>query len=1093
MRPPFAAICLSIVCIHAVLHAQADPSTKVPGPTLVPTTLRCDYRVAPLGIDSPQPRLDWILSTNNPPTRGLIQSAYQILVASSPELLSKDQGDIWDTGKLASNQMSQIDYGGKSLLPAQSVWWKVRVWDQADKASSWSEASHWTMGLLTEADWKGAKWIGDVFPSPSTSLGYHAAIAKRADEVKWVQVDLGKSQPLASVRLYPAHNARKSGFGFPFQFTIEASNDPDFKTSTPIIDQATVVNGPGDNLVPFDCPLATTARYVRVTTHKLPEERPGEFCFALRQIEVISGGKNIAGNVTVTAQDSVEAYGWNKASLTDGFVSAVTTDRNAGPVPTPNGTTRLQRKFGVKPGLERALIFVCGLGQQEIYLDGRKVGDDLFEPGYTDYRKTCFYETYDITDQLKQGAFHQIEVLLGNGFYNVAPAPGRYTKFTHSFGPRKAIALLRFEYADGSSDEVVTDESWKTAPGATTFANVYAGEDDDARLDAAAATTWAPAIVLPPPAGRLSGTSNAAPPVRADETFKPVAVKEIKPGLSVYDFGQNATMVPSLVASGPAGSIVRMMPSEIVNADGTINRVTCTQDGVRPAWWQYTLAGTGEESFFPKFFWHGYRYLQVEVIPVTPGGELPVVKSLESRAVHSSSPLAGEFSCSNSLFNQIYSLVRWAQHNNMGSVLSDCPHRERLGWLEEDHLNGPALRYDFDMNALYNKIEHDMADDQETGGLVPDFVPEYTRLSGAFRDSSEWGSSIILVPWQQYQFAGDRQLLSQYYEPMKRYLNFLKNKAHDNIIGGGLGDWYDLGPKTPGKAQLTPIENTDTCFYFYDAKVFSEIARILGKNDDAKEYSELANDIRTSFNQKFFKADTGQYSTGSEGSNAVPYVIGIVEPEHRESVLNGIVEDLKKNGNSFTTGEVTYRYLLRGLADAGRSALVFDINNQSEKPGYGMQIKLGCTSLAERWDAKPTTWSSLDHFMSGQIVEWLYHDLAGIQADESAPAFQKIIIKPAIVGDISWVKSSYDSIQGRIVSEWKRDGQSLSLHVSIPVNTTATVSIPAQDAGTVTETGKPASQADGVKFIKMDDSRVVYAVGSGDYTFASSLPINTGK
>jgi hypothetical protein len=285
------------------------------------------------------------------------------------------------------------------------------------------------------------------------------------------------------------------------------------------------------------------------------------------------------------------------------------------------------------------------------------------------------------------------------------------------------------------------------------------------------------------------------------------------------------------------------------------------------------------------------------------------------------------------------------------------------------------------MNALFTKIERDMSDDQTADGLVPDFVPEYTRLGGAFRDSSEWGSSVILVPWQQYEFTGDKQLLSQYYEPMKRYFDYLKSKTRDNILGGGLGDWYDIGPKNPGKSQLTPIENTDSCFYYEDAVVLSKIAKILGKDDDATQFAGEADAIRSAFNAKFFNPDTGQYSTGSQGSNAVPYVMNIVEPEHRDSVINGIVDDLKKHGNSFTTGEVTYRYLLRALADAGRSDLVFAINNQSEKPGYGMQIAKGCTSLTERWDAAPTVWSSQDHFMSGQIVEWFYHDLAGIQRD----------------------------------------------------------------------------------------------------------------
>ena len=297
--------------------------------------------------------------------------------------------------------------------------------------------------------------------------------------------------------------------------------------------------------------------------------------------------------------------------LTDGLWRANSSPADSPPTSTPNGTTRLRRDLEIKPGLKRALIFVCGLGQQEVSLDGHKVGNDLFEPGYTDYRKTCFIQPYDITNQLEQNSTHQVELLLGNGFYNIPAAPGRYTKFTASFGPRKCIAIVRLEYRNGNIDQIVTDENWKTAPGATTFGNMYAGEDYDAGLEASNRNAWTPATVLPAPGGKLAGTSNAPPPVRVDEVFKPVAVRHLRPGVSVYDFGQNATMVPRLVAIGPAGSSVRMIPSEVLKPDGSVDRQTCTQDGVRPAWWQYTLAGTGDESFLPKFFWHGARYLQV--------------------------------------------------------------------------------------------------------------------------------------------------------------------------------------------------------------------------------------------------------------------------------------------------------------------------------------------------------------------------------------------------------------------------------------------------------------------------------------------------
>ncbi len=1087
MKPSLLLLLTALqVLTLGMTDVSAEPGKTSSSQLAAPTRLRCDYRSDPLGIDSTAPRLDWIVSATAPSSRAVTQSAYQILVASAPDLLAADAGDLWDSGKVTSNETNQISYGGKPLVSAQNVVWKVRVWDGKDQASPWSEPAHWTMGLLTDADWKGAKWIGSPF---AASLGFHAAIGRKANEVKWVQIDLGESRLLSAIRLHPVRHADKDGFGFPVRFTVETSNDPEFRSATVVVNHATDLPNPGLKAVAIDGLKGASARYVRVTARAMPEERKGEFCFALRQIEVMSEGKNAALGCPVSAQDSVEKFGWGKAGLTDGVWESSRADVPAALAFTPNGTTRLRRDISIKPGLKRAVLFVCGLGQQEIDLDGAKVGIDLLEPGYSDYVKTCFYSTHDVTAQLRPGASHRLEILLGNGFYNVQAAPGRYTKFTRSFGPRQGIALVRLEYENGEVDQVVTDENWTMAPGATTFANVYAGEDEDARLSLKdTGPEWRPVTLLPVPGGTLLGVSKAAPPVRVDETFKPVSIRELKPGVSIYDFGQNATMMPRLLATGPAGSIVRMIPSEVLKPDGSVDRQTCTQDGVRPAWWQLTLAGRGDESWFPKFFCHGARYLQVELVPATPGGESPVVKSLESCAVHSSSADVGEFSCSSELFNQTFRLVRWAQQNNMGTILTDCPHRERLGWLEEEHLNGPSLRYDFDLNALFTKAMRDMADGQLSDGLVPNFVPEYTRLGGAFRDSTAWGSSFILVAWQQYEFSGDIRLLSDYYEPMKRYFGHLQSKAKDNIIREGLGDWFDIGPKAPWLPQLTPIANTDTCFYFYDAQIMGRIATILGKDGDARQFAALAEDIRRSFNQKFFRSDKGWYSTGSQASNCIPCAMGMVDPENRAAVFQAILEDLAKHQNSFTTGEVAYRYLLRALADGGRSDLVFTMNNQSDKPGYGMQIKKGCTSLTERWDGGTTGWSSQDHFMSGQIVEWFYHDLVGIQRDDSVPAFKKIVIKPAIVGDLTWAKGSYDSIQGKIASEWKREGQRLTLHVTIPANTTATIYVPSRDVASVNESGLPATQAVGVKSMGMEGTCAVFAVGSGDYTFGSILP-----
>jgi hypothetical protein len=756
----------------------------------------------------------------------------------------------------------------------------------------------------------------------------------------------------------------------------------------------------------------------------------------------------------------------------------------------------LRREFVVKPGLQRALVNVCGLGEYVMRLNGKKVGDDFLSPGWTKYDKTCLYDTRDITADLKAGK-NAVGLELGNGMYNVLGG-GRFTKFKGSFGPQKAIAQIRLEYADGRVEIFGTDESWRVAPGPITFSSIYGGEDFDARLaqknwnqPGFDDSKWFPAIVVNGPGGELRGLSCAAPPMNFFETHKPVASWTLTNGDIVFDLGQNAAHVPQITVTGSAGGSVRLIPSELTNTDGAANQGSMGGGRRGTIWCEFTKATDGVETWSPEFFYVGCRYVQVHCTPATTDGALPKIQSLAGVVVHSASEPVGEFACSNDLFNRIRTLVRWAQMNNMVSLMTDCPHRERLGWLEEDHLNGPALRYEFDLAQLFTKTLNDIADSQLTNGLVPTTAPEYTifrdktdadHLRNNFGDSPEWSSTFILVPWQQYEFDGDPHLFRAHYDAMKNYLNYLGSRADNCIVNYGLGDWYDIGPKPPGVSQLTPVALTATAFYFQDAEIMARAAAMLGKNDDAREFSELAEKIRAAFNEKFFNATDGTYATDSQCANAIPLVMGICEPTNRAAVLNSIVEDVRARGNALTAGDVGYRYLLRALADGGRSDVIFDINNQSDKPGYGMQLAKGKTSLTEAWNGG----ASQDHFMLGQIQEWFYHDLAGIQNAPGSAGFKQIVIAPQPVGDVKWTRASFDSVRGKIVSEWQRDGDKFTLKVTIPANTTATVFVPAQSADAVTEGGQPAAHSRGVNFLRMENGCAVFETGSGGYNFQTA-------
>ena len=906
--------------------------------TIAPVGLKCGYAINPLGVDESNPRLLWQLESNN---RGARQTAYQILVATSRATLNKDKGDLWDSGKVSSEESLNLAYAGKALASSQQVFWKVRAWDEGGKAGSWSEPATFTMGVLNDAEWQ-AKWIG--------------------------------------------------------------------------------------------------------------------------------------------AADT------NLQSLL------------------------LRREITVKPGLKRALAHVCGLGQYELSVNGRKSGEDLLSPGWSKYDKTCLYDSHDLTSLLKPGA-NALGLTLGNGMYRVTG--GRYVKFKGSFGPLKAIAQVRLEYADGSVEIIGTDAEWRVIPSPLTFTCVYGGEDFDARKNPSGwdkpgfdGTNTTNATEMSGPGGALRGLSCAAPPLRAIETILPVSRKPLTNGVEVFDLGQNAPIMPRITVKGPDGSVVRITPAELLNTNGSVDRHSA---GGGKSYWQYTLSGTGvspvrsethgrdarattsaqadgEESWFPKFHYQGCRYLQVECLPAVTNGELPVVKGLAGVVVHTASEPVGEFACSNELFNRTRTLIRWAQRANLMSVISDCPHRERLGWLEQYHLNGPSLRYEFDLAQEFTKGMNDMKDSQLASGMVPSTAPEYTIFgkgpnddSSAFRNSPEWGSAMLLVPWQQYEFTGDTELLRRYYDEMKRYVAYLDTKASFNIVSFGLGDWYDLGPKPPGVAQLTPKELTATAFYYYDTWILAQTAKLLGKDAEAKQFAGKADEICAAFNAKFFNRTNGTYATGSQCANAIPLVMGLCEEKNRAAILDALVRDVQSRGN--TAGDVGYRYLLRALADGGRSDVIFAMNNQSDKPGYGYQLKMGATSLTEAWDARRA--ASQNHFMLGQIMEWFYGDLAGIAPDPDGPGFKRIIVRPQPVGDVTWAKASYNSVRGKVESSWKREGKKFTLNVTVPANATATVYLPAKSAEKVRESGRMASGQTGVRFLRTEGDRVLFEVGSGKYEFAS--------
>ncbi len=452
--------------------------------------------------------------------------------------------------------------------------------------------------------------------------------------------------------------------------------------------------------------------------------------------------------------------------------------------------------------------------------------------------------------------------------------------------------------------------------------------------------------------------------------------------------------------------------------------------------------------------------------------------------VHSSAEPGGSFSCSFELFNRIHHIIRAAIESNMQSILTDCPHREKLGWLEESYLMGPSLMFDFNVPALYAKIAHDMTQAQLANGLVPDTSPEYPVFYDGYRDSPEWGSACILASWQAYRRYGSARILRDNYQTFERYVAYLGSRAQGDIVNHGLGDWCDLGPKAPGRAQLTPKAVTATCTYYRDLVTLSRISTVLGKKMEARKYAAEAREVKKAFNEKFFHADTDNYATGSQTSDAMPLELGMAPASAQAGLLKNIIRNIRSHGNEMTTGEVGHPYLLRVLADAGRSDVIFAMHSRTNAPGYGYILSQGATTLTEGWKAERSL--SQNHFMLGHIEDWFYRDLAGIRQAAGSVGYEKIVIMPHPVGNITWCKAGYKSVRGEIRSDWSISHGRFHLDVILPANTTDQIYVPAKNAEGVTESGRPAKDAPGVRFLHMQDRYAVYQVGSGTYRFVAA-------
>ncbi|MEP6724487.1 MAG: family 78 glycoside hydrolase catalytic domain [Bacteroidota bacterium] len=882
--------------------------------------LSCEYTVNPLGIDIPMPRLSWNISSVG---RNEWQAAYEIIISDNLRDIGRMNGNMWQTGKVQSNQNIHVVYGGIKLHPFTKYFWRVRVYDKKNAVSDWSVSATFETAALDKADWQ-AKWIGD-----------------------------GSKQ---------------------------FEKDEDFYQKDPM-------------------PL-------------------------------------------------------------------------------------FRRKLLIAKKIASARIYLSGLGYSELYVNGKKIGSSILDPGFTSYRKQVLYVTYDITQHLANQPMNTIGIMLGNGWYNALPLRlfGRFNiRNVQQTGRPCLIAQVLLIYTDGSRQTVATDDQWEAAPGPVIRNNVYLGEQYDARREKSFDTSgeWKKASLASGPDGLL--TAQMQPPVRVTRIVKPISIIEAGKDTFVVDMGQNFAGVAKIKVQGKSGTTVSLRYGELVYPNGSLNWITTTAGHIKEIWkmnggpgapktaWQkddYTLKGQGVEVWNPRFTFHGFRYVEITGWPGRPA-----LADIEGLRMNSDVDLQGNFSCSNEMFNRLHEKIQWTFLSNIFSIQSDCPAREKMGYGADIVATAGAYIHNYNMANFYKKTILDFANEQQPDGALTEIAP-YTGIAdrgyGGESGPLGWQLAFAYLQKQLYNYYDDTRIIASQYPVLQKQLEFLQAKAVNGLYTWDIGDHEALGLRAEGL--------TASSFYFHHAKLASEFAGILDKQEDSVTYARLANTIKDSIVSKYLTSPASQVNNFIQAALIFTLWYNI-SPEPKQT-LDMLMKAFETKNWHLTTGIFSTMMMFDVLREHNLNDIAYKIANQRDFPGWGYMLDNGGTTLWESW-AKPTS-SSMNHPMFGSVDEWFYKSLLGINA--AAPGFKKIVLKPQ-PAELEWAKGSYQSIYGLISSDWKKTTNSFQWKIEIPANTSAEVWIPSNEKDQIRESGKPISAAGDITFIRYDNGYAVFNTGSGTYAY----------
>jgi len=1089
-----ATVIISILLILGCMDQMATLSKESSHGTTV-TYLRCEYKVNPLGIDVTEPRLSWIIESDR---RAQVQSAYRILVADSVEVLGRDRGNLWDSGKVESDQNNQVVYKGKQLQSRMQCYWKVCIWDKDDKVSDWSEPAFWTVGLLA-GDFK-AQWIGFNAEPPAAYDEYGGQEPLSLTGCKWIWYPEGQpNRRLPNVTRY-----------FRYKFELPSDRKITWAQFRTVADNDAVlyINGletykysgwqrPYTFYVTENLRTGTNTFAVSVTNRAeapSPAGLVGKLLVEFDSAESVTIKIDGSWKTAQTAED-----GWQNENYNDrDWVNAMET-ADCGDMPWGNmeddtldlpPSPYLRKEFSVDNPIKRAMVYVTALGLYELRINGERVGGDYFTPGWTDYNQRLYYYSYDVTDMISRGN-NAIGAILARGWYAGYIGSKRRKNF-YGENPR-LLVQLEIEFADGGTKTIVTDKSWKGGYGPIIETDFLMGETYDSRKEIPGwdrsgfdDSHWDKVTIqnivgwgLPhqDQIGGLKPTLRAYPGVTVQKIMElqPKKVTEPKKGVYVFDMGQNFAGWVRLKAKGKAGEKIALRFAEMLNPDGTVYTMNlrgarCTDT--------YILKGSGQDFWEPRFTYHGFRYVEM-----TGCDEKPDIDAITGIVAHSNTPLVASFECSNQMVNRLYSNIVWSQRSNFMDIPTDCPQRdERMGWTGDAQIFVRTATYNMDVAAFFTKWLVDLEDGQSEAGAFPDVAP---RKPPVGEGTAAWGDAGVICPWTMYQVYGDKRVIEEHYDAMKKWIAFLQRRSKNLLCpASGYGDWVSI-------ASDTPKDVIATAYFAYSTNLVSKTAAVLGKEDEAREYKKLYEKIKAAFN-KAYVTDDGKI----KGDTQTCYVLGLhfdlLPGQKRQLATQHLIEAIKQKNWHLSTGFVGLSYLLPTLTETGNLGIAYRLLMNDTFPSWGYSIKNGATTIWERWDGwtedggfQDPSMNSFNHYSFGAVGRWLFGTVAGIDTDN--PGFKKIIIRPQ-PGEITSAKASYDSINGEIATDWVQKGGTFRLDVTIPTNTTATVYVPADDVEAVTESGEKIADAEAVEFLRIVNDCAVFAVGSGQYRFESKLP-----